>query len=132
MNIQKTVNRPENETIRFSKLNGPTAEERAMQYHSGACRYDLECALKVLKSTALRMGESQLDELYELNLQNAAANAVLTTFFDLSEAMSIWHAMSVEEDTNTDKTWERRLFAEMEGFDAAVVALKPYLQPGGF
>ena len=132
MNIQKRVNRTEPEATRFSRLKGRTAEERAMQYDSGVCQYDLECALQVLKSTALRMGDSQLDELYELNLQNAAANAVLTTFFDLSEALSIWHAMSVEEDSETDKTWERRLFAEMEGFDAAVVALKPYLQPGGF
>ena len=76
------------------------------------------------------MGDSPLDELYELNVQNAAANAVLTTFFDLSEAMSIWHAMSVDEDTSTDKTWELRLLAEMERFDAAVVALKLYFQPG--
>lgn len=127
MNTKSKFDMTENGIARFPKSHGQTAEERTMRYNSGACRYELECAFKVLQRTASKMEDSSDDELYKLNMQNTVANSVVTSFFDLGEAMSIWHATIVEGSVSIDESAEPRMLAAMDKFDAAVAALKPYV-----
>lgn len=127
MNAQNKFNMTENGIERFKKVEGQTAQELTMRYNTGVCRYELECAFEVLKRTSAKMPESGLDELQELSIQSAAANAVITTFFQLGEAMSAWYPTSVTGSLGADKSAEQKMLVEMEKFDKVVTDLKQYL-----
>lgn len=109
----------------FEKVEGTRAAQRLVRYNWGACRYELESAFGVLKRAAKAMPEANTDELRQLVLESGAANAVLTAYFILGDAITDWLPTSTNEAINVP--FEMKLLQAMNDFDEAVAALKPYL-----
>jgi len=110
---------------RFEKVEGARASQQMMRYNSGACRYEVECAIRVLRRTSKAMLDATSAQLRDLVMASSAANAVLTADFVLGDAVSAWLPTSVNNVVNVP--FEMNLLRAMNDFDHAVAALKPYL-----
>jgi len=109
---------------RIEKREGASALAQLIRYNSGAVRYELDCAFKVLKRASKAMPDADGQELPKLVVMCAAANDVCITYFALEEALSAWLPAAVGKVVNA--ALEPTLLQAMNDFDNAVTTLKAY------